>query len=107
MPALRRWVLARPRVLLVEAPGSRDLRWATEADLERRRWPAATSPADTDLLVILGRPGPALSAAIDVLWTVSSPELYELLVLHRGWTPAQFATFVADTMSAALLPSRA
>ena len=50
--------------------------------------------------------GTTLSDAIDVLWTVSSPELYELLVLQRGWTPAQFATFVADTMSAALLPPR-
>ena len=50
--------------------------------------------------------GVSLSEATDVMWTVSSPELYELLVLERRWTPAQFATFVANTMSAALLPSQ-
>jgi AcrR family transcriptional regulator len=48
--------------------------------------------------------GVSLSKATDVLWTVSSPELYELLVLERRWTSAQFATFVAETMAAALLP---
>ncbi|GAB3547409.1 TetR/AcrR family transcriptional regulator [Arthrobacter tumbae] len=48
--------------------------------------------------------GVSLSEVTDMMWTVSSPELYELLVLERRWTPAQFATFVADTMGAALLP---
>lgn len=51
--------------------------------------------------------GVSLSEAIDVMWTVSSPELYELLVLQRRWTSSQFGGFVADTMAAALLPSAA
>jgi AcrR family transcriptional regulator len=43
--------------------------------------------------------------AADVLWTCSSAEFYELLVLNRGWAPAEFARFVADFMISALLPA--
>jgi AcrR family transcriptional regulator len=50
--------------------------------------------------------GVSLSEATDVLWMVSSPEFYELLVIERRWTSAQFAAFVAETMTAALLPPR-
>lgn len=73
---LRRWALARPRVLVVEEPGERALRWAAEDELDSRGWPLANSPADTDLLLVLGEPGPELAAAIDVVWQqVSQPRL--------------------------------
>ncbi len=49
------------------------------------------------------RPGITLAKAADILWTYSSPELYELLVLRRGWTPQHYGRFVADTMINALL----
>lgn len=49
------------------------------------------------------RPGISLPYAADVLWTYSSPELYERLVLHRGWSPARYGRFVAEAMTAALL----
>ena len=39
----------------------------------------------------------------EVLWTYSSPELYELLVLGRGWPAERYGTFIADAMIAALL----
>lgn len=42
--------------------------------------------------------------ATDVLWFCSSAEIYELMVLNRGWSSADFAGFVADTMITALLP---
>lgn len=42
--------------------------------------------------------------ATDVLWLCSSAEIYELMVLNRGWSSAEFARFVADTMINALLP---
>jgi AcrR family transcriptional regulator len=45
--------------------------------------------------------------ATDVLWFCSSAEIYELLVLKRGWSPAEFARFVADTMISTLLPPAA
>ena len=38
------------------------------------------------------------------MWACTSAELYELLVLRRGWTAAQFGEFVATTLEAALLP---
>lgn len=44
-----------------------------------------------------------LAEAADVLWTYSSPELYELLVLRRGWSVARYGQFVADAMINALL----
>jgi AcrR family transcriptional regulator len=52
------------------------------------------------------RQGVTLAEATDVLWTCSSVELYELLVLQRGWSMRRFAGFVADFMIAALLSPR-
>ena len=46
-----------------------------------------------------------VAQATDILWTCSSAELYELLVLQRGWSLARFGRFVGDFMIAALLPS--
>jgi AcrR family transcriptional regulator len=40
----------------------------------------------------------------EIMWTYSSPELYELLVLTRGWPPERYGAFIADAMIAALLP---
>lgn len=50
------------------------------------------------------RDGVTVAKAADVLWTCSSAEFYELLVLNRGWSAAEFARFVADFMIDALLP---
>jgi AcrR family transcriptional regulator len=50
------------------------------------------------------RQGVTLAEATDVLWTCSSVELYELLVLKRGWSMPRFAELVADLMIATLLP---
>jgi hypothetical protein len=66
---LRHWALARPRVLLVDVPGATTLRWTVEVELDRRGWRRATSPADTDLLIGLGKPGPELAEAVGVLWS--------------------------------------
>lgn len=50
------------------------------------------------------REGVTLARATDILWTCTAPELYDLLVLQRGWSPPQYARFLADYMIAALLP---
>jgi AcrR family transcriptional regulator len=50
------------------------------------------------------RTGVTVAEATDVLWTCSSVEIYELLVLQRGWSMPRFAAFIADFMIAALLP---
>lgn len=49
------------------------------------------------------RPGVTLARAADILWTYSAPELYELLVLRRGWSPALHGRFIAGAMIDALL----
>lgn len=46
-----------------------------------------------------------LDEATDILWTCSSAELYELLVLKRGWSLDRFAQYVARFMITALLTS--
>jgi AcrR family transcriptional regulator len=52
------------------------------------------------------RVGVTVEKAADVMWTLVSPEIYELLVVRRGWTAARFGAFIASTLRAALLPAR-
>jgi AcrR family transcriptional regulator len=49
------------------------------------------------------RPGITVAEAANVMWTYTSSELYELLVLRRGMPLKTFGRFVADAMIAALL----
>jgi AcrR family transcriptional regulator len=44
-----------------------------------------------------------LEQATDVLWTYSSPELYELLVIRCEWDPTRYGQFVGDSIASALL----
>ena len=44
------------------------------------------------------RDGVRLREARDVLWFTSAPEVYELLVVRRGWTRARYGQFVTDTI---------
>jgi len=39
----------------------------------------------------------------DILWTYSSPDLYQLLVLQRGWTLASYGEFLFRRMTGQLL----
>jgi AcrR family transcriptional regulator len=50
------------------------------------------------------RPDVPVEEARDLLWACNSPETYDLLVLQRGWTPQRYGRWVADTLTAALLP---
>jgi AcrR family transcriptional regulator len=47
--------------------------------------------------------GTAVEEARDILWTFTSPELWDLLVIQRGWTPARYGHWLADMLTAALL----
>jgi len=49
------------------------------------------------------RPGLGVDRATDVLWTLNHPDVWLLLVGQRGWTPAQFEAWFADTTVAQLL----
>jgi AcrR family transcriptional regulator len=53
------------------------------------------------------RPGLTVAQAADILWTYTSPELYDLLVLRRGWSPDHYGHFTAQALIAALLPPTA
>jgi AcrR family transcriptional regulator len=44
--------------------------------------------------------------ARDLLWTYHAPELYELLVLERGWSAARYGDFIAQALLHALLAVR-
>ena len=50
------------------------------------------------------RSGVSMAEARDVLWTCNSAELFQLLVLERGWSPKRFGAWVAETLKSALLP---
>ena len=41
--------------------------------------------------------------ATDILWTISHPSLWQLLVRERGWTPEEYEAWCADTSCAQLL----
>lgn len=49
------------------------------------------------------RAGVDVDTARDVLWAFSSPELFQLLVMERGWPTEQYAEFLASGAAAELL----
>jgi len=51
------------------------------------------------------RPGLSIDVAGEIMWTYSSPELYELLIIRRGWSKQRYGAFTAAALAAALLPA--
>jgi hypothetical protein len=51
------------------------------------------------------RPDVSVDDASDVLWTYNSVELYDLLVLQRGWETERYGRWIAEALIAALLPA--
>jgi AcrR family transcriptional regulator len=110
---LRRWgalssevaPLVAPMILLVRDASATDpelsslIEYSNAQRLARMRHNAQVL-GDRGFL----RDGVAVEEAADLLWTLSSPEVYELLVVRRGWTPERFGEFIAATMIAGLLP---
>ena len=96
--------LVAPIHLLVRDAAIADPEMATllrQSDAQRRQRMRhnARTLADRDLL----RKGISLDHATDVLWTYSSPELYELLVVRCGWDPVRFGQFIGDSIASALV----
>jgi hypothetical protein len=82
----------RPRVLLVPVPGHRPLRWAAEDALDRLGWGRAASPAEADLLLCGGAPGPELLAHVEVAWDgVPGPRARAQVVTAGEVEPALLA----------------
>jgi AcrR family transcriptional regulator len=42
--------------------------------------------------------------ARDIIWTLISPEIYELLVADRGWSPHEYERWLAKALADALAP---
>jgi AcrR family transcriptional regulator len=49
------------------------------------------------------RRGLDVERAADILWTLNHPDLWQLLVRERGWTPEQWERWFAETVRAQLL----
>ena len=94
-----------PVLLLVRQAAASDPELARlQQEMDAARLTRMTHNAQTLLKGGHLRRGMTLDAATDVLWTYSSPELYELLVLRRNWSVQRYGEFIADAMIAALLP---
>jgi len=95
-----------PVILLVRGAAATDPDMAallTEAEVQRR----TRMRHNARLLQQRGwlRPGTSLAQATDVLWTYSSAEFYDLLVLKSGWPVKRYGEFIGDALIAALLPN--
>lgn len=51
------------------------------------------------------RDGLDVARATDILWTLNHPDVWQLLVGQRGWTPQRYERWFADAACAQLLPS--
>jgi AcrR family transcriptional regulator len=92
-----------PILLLLRAGAATDPEMARlQAEMDDRRLTRMTHNAQA----LSGhlRRGVTTERAAEVLWTYSSPELYELLVLKRAWPLARYGHFLAEAMISALLP---
>jgi AcrR family transcriptional regulator len=49
------------------------------------------------------RRGLDVDRAADILWTLNNPDVYELLVTERGWTPDEHENWIADVVCLQLL----
>lgn len=65
---LRAFGAALPRPFVIAAAGSTEIRLAVEAELARRGWAQAASPAETNLLVLCGGGGEVLAPYIERVW---------------------------------------
>jgi AcrR family transcriptional regulator len=73
------------------------------ASLREQRWESLGMFVDALL-----RNGPLRherETAVDTVWTLADGSIYILLTEHRGWSSAQYAAWLEDTLAATLLPS--
>jgi AcrR family transcriptional regulator len=95
-----------PLLLLLASAAEIDAEMAgLRADLDAARLVRMTHVAGTVAAKAELRTGVSVAAAAEIMWTYSSPELYGLLVVTRGWTPERFGDFVGESLVSALLPT--
>jgi AcrR family transcriptional regulator len=92
-----------PILLLVRAAAANDPAMAQlQAELDAQRLRRMTHNAAA--LAAHLRPGLTVKAAGVILWTYSSAELYEMLVVKQRWSVNRYAAFISEAITAALLP---
>jgi len=99
---LLRVAARRPHVLIVGGIGTDRLRARVEQEVGRRNWTDAMAPADTDVLVVVGQPGPELRAVVDDVWaTVPAPRArLDVRNEHEVTTALDDAVTVLQDLSA-------
>jgi AcrR family transcriptional regulator len=75
------------------------------ADHDRRRYETQGRLARTLDRRKQLKPGLTARSATDVIWTLASERTYLALVRDRGWKPEDYELWVAEQLTAALLPS--
>jgi AcrR family transcriptional regulator len=94
-----------PILLLIRDAAAADPEMASlQAEMDDQRLDRMTHNARSLAKSGHLRHGVTVAHAAEVLWTYSSPQLYELLVLIRGWPLERYGAFLGDAMIAALLP---
>jgi AcrR family transcriptional regulator len=93
-----------PLLLLLSTAADSDPALAElRADLEGARLTRMTQVAENLASRVKLRAGLQVRGVADILWAYSSPELYRLLVLSRGWSPERYGQFVGESLISALL----
>lgn len=95
---LARTALSRPGVLLAVSPGATRARLAVEAELGRRGWPCVSTPAEADLLVVLGT-----DRAADEDWVMN---LWRSMPAPKARAPLTDAEQVASVLDEGLAALR-
>ncbi len=93
-----------PLLLVLAAAAETDTALARlRADLDADRLSRMTTVAKNLAGKTELRSGRSLEEAAEIMWTYSSPELYQLLVVNRGWSPERYGEFVGGALVDALL----
>ena len=93
-----------PLLLLLSTAAEADSAMAQlRADIDAARLARMTQVVQILASKTQLRPGLSVKEAAEIMWAYSSPELYGLLVLTRGWRPERYGEFVGESLVDALL----
>ena len=96
-----------PLLLLLSTAAEADSAMAQlRADFDAARLARMTHVAQILASKTQLRAGVSVEEAAEIMWAYSSPELYGLLVLTRGWDRERYGEFVGESLVDALLGGR-
>ncbi|MGK5693913.1 hypothetical protein ACSNOJ_13595 [Streptomyces sp. URMC 128] len=101
---VRRTAMNRPAALVVTLPGATELRLETEAEVRRRGWPVAGTPAAADLLVVCGVPAPENGEWLDRVERSMPEPAVRIVVRERGQVAHALGMAHGDLTDRAVTP---